>query len=403
MLTPQISYEFIAEKIRAMKDTYPSLRSKSDAHVFSALCVKSNFYKNPALILSEAELDDIIVDGQYDGGVDFLLSDPNTEGADLVIGQSKFYAAIQYDDVLNAMIKMALFYKDMVRGQYEQVNATVQHRFMTLQSDVGDESKIHFVFYTSAPQAGIRRDRIEKKFREQFTGISNIEVSILFADDIVDEIKESESRRPTVEAGKIRIDEHDNYLLYGDGAAVVNVSAYSIKQLYAQHNTNLLARNLRYHVAGRDIDNAIKETITKDPDSFWLKNNGITIICDDFEIDGKEVKLKNFSIVNGGQTTYLLHKSTNISSENDLYLPCKIIKIIGNTEDEKNRFTLSIAKATNSQKAIKPVDLKANSPEQIRFSQAMREVGIFYQTKRGETVFFSLSITNNFYNFARKI
>lgn len=386
MLTPQISYEFIAEKIRAMKDTYPSLRSKSDAHVFSALCVKSNFYKNPALILSEAELDDIIVDGQYDGGVDFLLSDPNTEGADLVIGQSKFYAAIQYDDVLNAMIKMALFYKDMVRGQYEQVNATVQHRFMTLQSDVGDESKIHFVFYTSAPQAGIRRDRIEKKFREQFTGISNIEVSILFADDIVDEIKESESRRPTVEAGKIRIDEHDNYLLYGDGAAVVNVSAYSIKQLYAQHNTNLLARNLRYHVAGRDIDNAIKETITKDPDSFWLKNNGITIICDDFEIDGKEVKLKNFSIVNGGQTTYLLHKSTNISSENDLYLPCKIIKIIGNTEDEKNRFTLSIAKATNSQKAIKPVDLKANSPEQIRFSQAMREVGIFYQTKRGETV-----------------
>ena len=114
MLTPQISYEFIAEKIRAMKDTYPSLRSKSDAHVFSALCVKSNFYKNPALILSEAELDDIIVDGQYDGGVDFLLSDPNTEGADLVIGQSKFYAAIQYDDVLNAMIKMALFYKDMV-------------------------------------------------------------------------------------------------------------------------------------------------------------------------------------------------------------------------------------------------------------------------------------------------
>ena len=386
MPMPQISYAFIAEKIRSMKDTYPSLRSKSDAYVFSALCVKSNFYKNPALILNETEFNDIIVDGQYDGGVDFLLSDPNSEGTDLVIGQSKFHVAIQYDDVLNAMIKMALFYKDMVRGQYEQVNATVQRRFMTLQSDVGDESKIHFVFYTSAPQSGIRRDRIERKFREQFTGISNIEVSILFVEDIVDEIKESESRRPTVESGKIRIDKRDNYLLYGDGAAVVNVSAYSIKQLYAQHNTNLLARNLRYHVAGRDIDNAIKETIIHDPDSFWLKNNGITIICDDFEIDGKEVKLRNFSIVNGGQTTYLLHKSASISSENDLYLPCKIIKIIGNTEDEKSRFTLSIAKATNSQKAIKPVDLKANSPEQVRFAQAMREVGVFYQTKRGETV-----------------
>lgn len=57
----------------------------------------------------------------------------------------------------------------------------------------------------------------------------------------------------------------------------------------------------------------------------------------------------------------------------------------GETEDEKNAFSLEIAKATNTQKPIKPVDLKANSPEQIRFSQAMREAGIFYQTKRGET------------------
>lgn len=379
-------HDFIKEKVKALKDTYPSLRGKRDEYVFSALCVKANFYKNPALMLNERDFEDIIVDGQYDGGVDVLLSDPNTEGADLIIGQSKYYESIAYDDVLNAMLKMALFYKDMVRGQFEQVNATVQRRFLTLNSEVGEESKIHFVFYTSAPQSGIRRDRIEKKFREQFTGVTNIEVSILFASDIEDEIKESESRRPTVETGKIRLDEADNYLLYGDGAAIVNVSAYSIKQLYAQHNTNLLSRNLRYHIAGRDIDKAIADTIINDPDSFWLKNNGITIICDDFNIDGKEVRLRNFSIVNGGQTTYMLHKSSRINSDYDLYLPCKIIRIVGDTEDEKSIFSLSIAKATNSQKAIKPVDLKANSPEQVRFAQAMREVGIFYQTKRGEVV-----------------
>lgn len=380
------SYDFIVEKINAMKETYPLLRSRSNEYVFSALCVKSNFYKNPALIIREEDFCDIVVDGQYDGGVDILLSDPNAEGSDLVLGQSKFYTVIQYEDVLNAMIKMAIFYKDMIRGQYEQVSTAVQRRFMTLQSDIGEESKIRFVFYTSAPQAGIHRDRIEKKFREQFTDSNNIEVSILFAGDIEGEIKESESRRPTVESGKICIDKRDNCLFYGEDAAIVNASAFSIKQLYAQHNTNLLARNLRYHVSGPNIDQAIKETINTDPDSFWLKNNGITIICDHFAVDGKEVKLKNFSIINGGQTTYMLHKNANINSEHDLYLPCKIIKIIGNTEDEKNRFILSIAKAANSQKAIKQVDLKANSPEQIRFARAMREAGIFYQTKRGETV-----------------
>ena len=380
------SYDFIKSRIASTKNSYPSLRNKSDDYVFTALCIKSKFYKNPALVLTDSDISDFIVDGQYDGGVDALLSDPNTDGADLVLCQSKFYQSITSEDIQNALLKMALFYKDMKRGYYEQVNATVQQRFLSLDAEVGEESKIHFVFFTSAPKSGIRSDRLERKFMEQFPGAENIVISILFAPEIEEEIKESESRRPSVESGKIHIDDADNYLLYGDDAAIVNVSACSIKQLYAQHSTNLLARNLRYHVAGRDIDNAIKETISNDPDSFWMKNNGITIICEDFDIDGKDVKLRNFSIVNGGQTTYQIYKSASVNTDNDFYLPCKIIKVIGETEDAKNEFSLSIAKATNSQKAIKPVDLKANSPEQIRFAREMRQAGIYYQTKRGETV-----------------
>ena len=383
---PISAYDQILGKIHSLKEYYPSLRNKPNDYVFSALCVKANFYKNPALELRDSDINEIIVDGQYDGGVDFLLSDPNSEESDLVIGQSKFYQAITRDDVQNALLKMALFYKDMISGHFEQVNTNVQGRFLTLNAEKSDDSKLHFVFYTSAEQKGIRRDTLAKKLIEQFPDLSDkIEVSILFANDIIEEIKESESRRPTVESGKIRIDEKDNYLLYGDAAAIVNVSAFSIKQLYAKHNINLLSRNLRYHIAGRDIDKAIAETINNDPESFWLKNNGITIICDDFDIDGREVKMKNFSIVNGGQTTYMLHKNPNINDSHDLYLPCKIIKTTGNTEDEKNKFSLEIAKATNTQKPIKPVDLKANSPEQIRFAAAMRQAGVFYQTKRGET------------------
>lgn len=380
------SYDFIVNKIGALRTSYASLRTKPDPYAFSALCVKANLYKNPALILTEQDFEEIIVDGQYDGGVDVMLTDPNSESADLIIGQSKFYTTITSEDVLNAFLKMAIFYKDMLQGHYEQVNATVQRRFLSLYSELGDDAKVHFVLYTSAPQAGINRARIEKKFREQFADSSNIELSFYFAKDIEDEIKESESRRATVENGKISIDEANNFLCYGDDAAIVNVSAFSIKTLYAQHNINLLSRNLRYHVAGRDIDKGIEDTIQNSPESFWLKNNGITIVCDDFSIDGREVKLWNFSIINGGQTTYMLHKSRYIDEANDLYLPCKIIKTSGESEDKKNKFSLEIAQATNTQKPIKAVDLKANAPEQVRFGQTMREVGIFYETKRGEIV-----------------
>ena len=47
---------------------------------------------------------------------------------------------------------------------------------------------------------------------------------------------------------------------------------------------------------------------------------------------------------------------------------CKIVRIISDNEDEKGDFSIEIAKGTNSKKAIKNSDLKANDPEQIRFS-----------------------------------
>lgn len=210
---------------------------------------------------------------------------------------------------------------------------------------------MHFVFYTSSPSPKkFYADNVKKQIFAQFSNLDAIGVSIFFAADIKQEIETSKAIKPVVERGKIQIDKKDNYLRYGDDAAIVNVSAFSIKQL------------------------------------FWLKNNGITVICDDFWIDGREVHLKNFSIVNGGQTTYMLQKSKFLDKDRDFWLSCKIIKTSGTTETEKNSFSLEIAKAANSQKPIKPADLRANAPEQRSFAQAMRTVGIFYQTKRGEKI-----------------
>ncbi len=380
------NYNFIKEKINSLRSTYPNLKKKSDDYLFSALAIRSNLYKNPSLQLKESDIETMIVDGCSDGGVDALLTDPNSESSDLVLVQSKFYQSISFEDVSNAIAKLVNFYKNMVNGSYEKINEKVINRFLTLNSEVGDESKVIFVFYTSAARNGIQNKRIEKAFNALKGSYDKFELKIFFADDICDEIKEAESRRPSVEQGKLLIDETDNWLCYGDEAIICNVSAFCIKELYGTCGLNLLARNLRYHVAGATIDKAIKESIANSPELFWFKNNGLTIICDNFEISGKQVKLKNFSIVNGGQTTYNLFKSKDLSRDNDFYLPCKIIIVKGDTEDEKNKFSLEIAKATNSQKAIKNIDLKANSPEQVRFGTTMREIGIYYQTKRGEVI-----------------
>ena len=325
------SYNIIKDKIHAIKEEYPSLKNKSDDFAFSALAVKAMYYKNPALTLSDTDINDIIVDGKFDGGVDFLLSDPNSEASDLIIGQSKFYQDIKFEDAFSAISKMLSFYKDMKAGHYENVNVDVQSQFLTLNAEIGEESKIHFVFITSAKQNRIRRDRLNKLIKDYFPDTENIDLIVQFADDIVESIKELESRRPTVESGKLKIDEAGNCLYYGDDAVIVNISAFSLKSLYAQYNNNVLSKNLRYHVPGGGIDKAIEDTIRDYPEDFWFKNNGITIICSSFRLDGKEVKLKDFSIINGGQTTYMIHKSKNVSEELNFYLPCKIIKGLTDT------------------------------------------------------------------------
>ena len=57
------------------------------------------------------QLENIVVDGQYDGGVDALLTDPNSDTSDLVIAQSKYYTSITFDDIFNSIAKMTSFYK----------------------------------------------------------------------------------------------------------------------------------------------------------------------------------------------------------------------------------------------------------------------------------------------------
>lgn len=380
------SYGLIKNRIFNFKKDYPYLQNKPDDYVFSAVALQAIFYQNPSLQFSDQQIAADITDGKNDGGIDVLFIDPNSEEAsDLVIGQGKFYINISKDEIYDAIDKMYRAFKDLERGGYEEFNLKIQSKFASLYSEIGDESKIIFYFYTSASKKGIRKSAIIEKIKKNIFDSDRYDLQIYFAEDIEREIKEFTLRRDYIESGKINIDEANNYLEYND-AVIINASAFSIKELAANHGKNLLAKNLRYHVKGPSVDKDIKNTIENDPLTFWYKNNGITIICEDFEVDGKEVKLKNSSIINGAQTTHMIEQSKSIDKYNDIYLPCKIIRANKDTSEENEDFIFKIAIATNSQKPIKQSDLKANAPEQLHVKDALREYGIYYQTKRGESL-----------------
>lgn len=379
-------YNYIEEKIKDFKKNNIIFKDKPDYFCFTALCLKSNFYKNPSYKLTDDDLLDLIVDGSNDKGVDAILNDPNSDDSDLILIQSKYYNTIQFDDIKSAFLKMFEFEKEMNNGAYTQSNSA--NLYSVKKSNMSENAKTKFVFYTSARRSGIRSDKFKKLLNDNFptNNLDNYEIECLFGDDIKKEIEEFNCRRPNVESGELKLDESNNFLSYNDDAVLVNISAYSLKELYTKHRINLLSQNLRYYVKKKDVDDGINRTIKENPNGFWFKNNGITIICDDFEIDSKILKLKNFSIINGGQTTYLISNSQYVSKENDFYLTCKVVKSDGNNEDEKNQFSLEIAQATNSQKAIKKNDLLSNKPEQIVFSQELKNIGVYYKTKNGEKI-----------------
>tara|TARA_B100000767_G_scaffold26002_1_gene22866 strand:+ start:6401 stop:8821 length:2421 start_codon:yes stop_codon:yes gene_type:complete len=137
-----------------------------------------------------------------------------------------------------------------------------------------------------------------------------------------------------------------------------------IADLYDYHNTRLLENNVRVFLsANRKANKAIRETIKIDTDNFFSYNNGISATAESVIIkDSRIIKINDFQIVNGGQTTATIHHSRKTSGL-DLKKVFVAVKITALKKDKEYGKTVSnISKAANTQTSIKPSDFYANDP-----------------------------------------
>ncbi len=209
----------------------------------------------------------------------------------------------------------------------------------------------------------------------------NISVSIVFGHNIESLIESNVAPFDFVHEGKLVVDEPNNKMYYGSDSIVVNVSALSLKELWKKEgDRGLLAMNLRYYIKNQNIDSKITNSILDDYEKFWYLNNGIIIVCDSFELVDKDLRMKNFSIVNGGQTTRMIG---TVPFDNDFYILAKVIKAPAEMA-AKNLFVSQVAEASNTQKPIKAKDIIANRVEQRNLKALLGENEIFLEIKRGE-------------------
>lgn len=206
-------------------------------------------------------------------------------------------------------------------------------------------------------------------------------------------------------------DMFNNYILYEnacDDAMLCNIRGYDLAELCNKYISSSMGRNILFGQNLRDslgekkskTYNAMIETIDNEPERFWNYNNGITIICEELDADKKEengsvdlIKIKNFSIINGAQTTsalgtylrdaFLNQNHRKIEQLKKVYVLVRIMQV----KNESLRGNISIY--NNLQNPISSRDMVANNYEQNELHKKLKSgdaPNIFMEIKRGQYV-----------------
>jgi hypothetical protein len=110
----------------------------------------------------------------------------------------------------------------------------------------------------------------------------------------------------------------------------------------------LFYENVRDYQGENPVNKEIIETINSNNQKYFgFLNNGITIVAKDLIKSGEKINIKDFQIVNGCQTSTIIHNSRD-KFKDDAFIT---VKIIG-TDD--NEIINSIIRATNRQTEVKP-------------------------------------------------
>jgi AIPR protein len=160
-------------------------------------------------------------------------------------------------------------------------------------------------------------------------------------------------------------------------AITTTVEGQWLKELFERHQAKLFAANFRDFLGAsrrrRDINAGIKRSIEKEPDNFWIYNNGITLLCNKLVKKKGKYVIAGVAVVNGAQTTGSFGECIEPNEARVLarFIRCKRGPLVHN-----------IIKFNNTQNEIKPSDTRANDHVQVKLKNEFEELGVTYLMRR---------------------
>lgn len=178
------------------------------------------------------------------------------------------------------------------------------------------------------------------------------------------------------------------------------IPAHMLADIYHNYGARLLEQNVRTFLQFRgNINKGIRDTILKEPHMFMAYNNGISATAESVELtDNRDaiISIKDFQIVNGGQTTasiFQTRKKFKAADISAVFVQVKLTVI--NDPIKKPEIVSRISRYANTQNKISEADLSSNHPFHIELEHLSRKtwtpVGLgrnqtrwFYERARGQ-------------------
>ncbi|RZK05199.1 MAG: abortive phage infection protein, partial [Flavobacterium sp.] len=189
----------------------------------------------------------------------------------------------------------------------------------------------------------------------------------------------------------IKAADEDNFESY-----LCVLPASVLHELYKRYSTRMLEKNVRSFLQFKGVNSGIKETIRKSPEKFIAYNNGLTITATGKEVIERNGKvyiksLRDFQIVNGGQTTASIYFSGKEGLDiSKVRVMAKINVAKNSTEEELDDLISNISTYSNAQNKVSKVDLRSRSSQLLKIKSLSESVVSptgrkwFFERSKGE-------------------
>jgi hypothetical protein len=390
------------EHFGRFKKLHPDIAD--DAHQFE-------FFSATQILKPLFELDDDEVldgltrtesgSGGNDGGIDAAYgfvnqtliqedTSPASFGADsvmqFVVIQSKRTAG--YDEA--AMLALAKAMRDLFdlgtdyRGLKSRYNEVVRERFnryRTFIRKVSPKRLVFNVFYASrgdvpAKNVADLAEDVRHSLVDHFSDAS-IEFSFVNAARLLTLIRQSPSEVVHLSFSDLAYSpDRSGLILFvklTDFYKMISTEDGGMKM-------KLFEANVRDYQGSNVVNEAIAATLEEvDGEDFWAVNNGVTIVADEADARGTEVRMTDPRVVNGLQTSKEIHlhfSSENAKSTDERLLVVRVV--VPKTPRGRDRIIFS----TNSQTKIPPANLRATDEFQVQIEDYLLRYGYYYDRRK---------------------